>query len=118
MKFLLATIFLAFSISTANAGLGFSKMSMISNEFNYFSRRIPMQKRFVHTQLKTKGFRPEKPIETTVWHTLKLPEKVEYVDEAHETFKTPPGFLESIEKSLRSKGSEQSSKLEDSLKKK
>ncbi len=120
MKFLLSAGLFALSASIANAGPVPLKMFMTMNEFSNFSRKIPMQKRFTHTQtqLKTKGFRPEKPIETNEWHTLKLPEKVEYVDEAHETFKTPPGFQEKLEKSLRSKGTEQSSKFDDALKKK
>lgn len=78
-------------------------------------REIQMQKDSIRPQLKTRGFRPATPIDTTKLHTLKLPKKVEYVDEARETFKAPPGLQESIDKSLRSRGIEQSSQLDAAL---
>lgn len=85
-------------------------------------KRVPsqmIQKRSLYTQqLKTKGFRPEGPIEATTWHVINVPKKLEYVDESHEVFKAPEGFQESIEKSLCRNGKQQSSNINDPLKKK
>lgn len=105
MKYLLLAIFFFSYVSTASAGPGSSKMSRVINEFNNFSRKVPVKShstRSTQTSLKTKGFRPTQPIDTSQWHTLEFPKTVEYVDEAHETFKTPPGFQEKIEQSLTS----------------
>lgn len=116
---ILILTFIAFTSIFTSAG--WSMIPSIENVVRITVKRtLPsmVQRRAMHTQLKTKGFRPEKSIETTQWHTLKLPKKLEYVDEAHETFKTPPGFIESIERSLHSRGTEQSLKLDDLLKKK
>jgi hypothetical protein len=121
MKYFLLAVFFASYVSTANAGPGSSKMSGVINEFNNFSRKVPVKRhstRSTQTSLKTKGFRPTRPIDTSQWHTLEFPKKVEYVDEAHETFKAPPGFQEKIEQSLRRRDVEQSSKFDDGLKKK
>ena len=81
---------------------------MISENFKNISRvavkrALPSmtERRTVHMQLKTKGFRPEKPIEITQWHTLDLPKRVEYLDETYEVFRTPPGFQEMIENSIK-----------------
>jgi hypothetical protein len=115
MKILMFTVFFASSVSIATAGPGSSRFGI--HDIDCFFRTISMQKRFIHSPQKTKGFKPEKPIESSEWHTLKLPKKVEYVDETHETFKTPPGFIENIEKSLRRKTKEQSA-TDETFKKK
>lgn len=80
-----------------------------------------MQKRYMNTdieKLKTKGFKPESPIEATNFHVLKLPKKLEYIDENQEIFEAPEGFQETLEKSLYNTQKQQSSNINDPLKKK
>lgn len=107
MKFWLFTSIFALSISIANAGPGSSRMAMLINEIN-FSRTVPMQKRFFHTKLKTKGFRPEETTTIPQRHILPWPKKIEYLDDTYEVFRTPPGFIERLEESVKRSHTEQS----------
>lgn len=101
MKFLLSTSILALSISTANAGLGSSKMLMTTSEFSNFSRKVPMQKQSFHTKFKTEGYKPKETVELPQRHILPWPKKVEYLDDTYEIFRTPPGFKEMLEESVK-----------------
>ena len=71
------------------------------------NRGIQMQKRFFHTKLKTKGYEPKEPPTTYQFHTLKLPKRLEYVDDTYEVFRAPPGFQEMLEESVKRSHAEQ-----------
>lgn len=142
MKFLLSVSFFALATTVVHAGPGSSTAKtalreVIPNTSRYVSRtyarpgRLRMdkniysssphtQKRFNHatpTQLKTRGFRPEKPVEVTQLHTLDLPTKLEYLDETYEVFRTPPGFQNMLEESLKRSHTKASSIIKEEKKK-
>ena len=68
---------------------------------NMFSRPSNIPGRSFHTKLKTKGFEPKiDPLKQTT-NTITFPKKLEYVDDSYEIFKTPPGFKEMLDESLK-----------------
>ena len=60
-----------------------------------------VQKRSFHTKLKTKGYEPKEKHEISQLYTLDFPKKLEYLDETHEVFRTPPGFQKMLDESLK-----------------
>lgn len=107
MKILLSTGVFMLAISTVNAGPGASRMATpeilqnTSRGLRMFDRFSHTRKSFVHTKLRTVGYEPKETPTTHKVHTLKLPKKLEYLDDTYEVFRTPPGFQEMLEESIK-----------------
>jgi len=128
MKLLLSTGIFMLAISTVNAGPGASRMAapeMLQNTSRgvyrtctglgglrmsdrMFDRFSHTRKSFFHTKLKTEGYKPKETAEIPQRHILPWPKKVEYLDDTYEIFRTPPGFKEKLEESVKRSHTEQS----------
>ena len=121
MRFLLSTSIFILILNAANAGPGASRMAMPEvmnsskfiakiypktgdfrmNRYNFYNTYPHIQKRTFHTKLKTDGYKPKETAVIPQRHILPWPKKVEYLDDTYEVFRTPPGFKEKLEESIK-----------------
>jgi len=66
-----------------------------------YSTSPHVQRRSFHTKLRTEGYKPKETAEIPQRHILPWPKKVEYLDDTYEIFRTPPGFIEMLEESVK-----------------
>lgn len=113
----------ALSTSAGYAGPGASRLAspeMLNLSKSFVSRTYSggfrmskklypqMQKRSFSTKLRTEGYKPKEEAVIPQRHTVPWPKKVEYLDDTYEVFRTPSGFKEKLEESVKRAHTEQS----------
>jgi hypothetical protein len=80
------------------------------NSFNIKSKKMNNQnlslyphnqKRFFRTKLRTEGYEPKDIPPVYNVNILTLPKKLEYLDDSYEVFRSPPGFQEMLDESVK-----------------